>query len=128
VLARKVKQNHPVEVRMSERDDPDLLANPLAPGFAGDCLMRVGVRPLHTARGSYGPADPRQGQADFVSTKNQCEYAALTRISRPKMFHDRCGGGRLCEDEFKERPGHRRRWCALIESREEKENADSREN
>ena len=23
------------------------------------------LRPLHTARGSYGPADPRQGQANL---------------------------------------------------------------
>ena len=91
-------------------------------------MARVGVRPLHTARGSYGPSDPRQGQANFVSTKNWCGYAALTRISRPKMFHDRCGGGRLCENEIKERATRLRRRCALSEPLEEKENADSREN
>jgi hypothetical protein len=60
--------------------------------------------------------------------KNWCEYATLTRISRPKMFHDRCGGGSLCEDEFKERPGQLRKRCALIETQAGKENADFREN
>jgi hypothetical protein len=29
--------------------------------------------------------------------KNWCGYAALTRISRPRRFHDRCGGGRMYE-------------------------------
>ncbi len=60
-----------------------LMPNPLAPGFAGVAWWECERNPLHTAGRAYGPADPRQGQADFVSTKNQCEYAALTRISRP---------------------------------------------
>jgi hypothetical protein len=52
------------------------------------------------------PLEDRMGQLIRVKAKpiceykNWCDYAALTRISRPKMFHDRCGGGSLCEITF----------------------------
>jgi hypothetical protein len=35
---------------------------------------------------SYGTGQTHQGQADFVITKNQCEYAALTPLARPKTL------------------------------------------
>src|SRR5258708_34080141 len=67
------------------------LAESISPRLCRGSFTRLGVRPLHTARGSYGPADPRQGQADLRGRKISASTQPQARISGPKMFHDRCG-------------------------------------
>jgi hypothetical protein len=98
-----------------------LMPNPLAPGFAGVAWWECERNPLHTAGRSYGPADPRQGQADFVSTKNQCEYAAL-KIDQPTHRRSTIDvEGEDCDEENSRGKKRPRRGCALIELQHEKQ-------
>jgi hypothetical protein len=73
--------------------------------WIGDVLKNWRV----SASAPSTPLEDRMGRLIRIKArpiceyKNWCGYAALTRISQPRRFHDRCGGGRMYEIKLKQR-------------------------